>query len=69
MNAITAAAEHVAGTSQSFSPGSSGAAQGIFTAATLLLPMLARGEAIDARSLRGAMEAGFGASDADGAWV
>lgn len=40
----------------------------ILAAARLLLPRLERGERIDAVTLRGAMEAAFGASDADGAW-
>jgi predicted RNA methylase len=40
----------------------------ILTAAGLLLPHLERGEQIDATALRHAMEAGFGASDASGAW-
>ena len=37
-------------------------------AALLLLPHLERGQRIDAATLRGAMEAAFGASDATGAW-
>src|SRR5690606_19701185 len=41
----------------------------IFAAAGLLLPHLERGQRIDAATLRGAMEAGFGASDATGAWT
>jgi predicted RNA methylase len=41
----------------------------ILHAATLLLPALERGQAIDARCLRAAMEAAFGASDAAGAWA
>ena len=41
----------------------------IFTAAGLLLPHLERGQRVDAATLRGAMEAGFGASDATGAWT
>ncbi|WP_279482925.1 strawberry notch family protein [Aureimonas sp. SK2] len=40
----------------------------IFTAAGLLLPHLERGERVDAATLRSAMEAAFGASDATGAW-
>ncbi len=38
----------------------------VFTAAGLLLPHLERGQRVDAATLRGAMEAGFGASDATG---
>ena len=41
----------------------------IFTAAGLLLPHLERGQRVDAATLRGAMEAGFDASDATGAWT
>jgi hypothetical protein len=37
--------------------------------ASLLLPDLERGRTIDARSLRAAMEAAFGGSDAEGAWA
>ena len=40
----------------------------VFTAAGLLLPHLERGQRVDAATLRGAMEAAFGASDATGAW-
>jgi len=40
----------------------------VFAAAGLLLPHLERGQRIDAATLRGAMEAAFGASDATGAW-
>ncbi|MBL4918646.1 bifunctional class I SAM-dependent methyltransferase/DEAD/DEAH box helicase [Szabonella alba] len=43
-------------------------AASIFAAAGLLLPRLERGQRIDAATLRGAMEAAFGASDATGAW-
>ncbi len=41
----------------------------VFTAAGLLLPHLERGQRVDAATLRGAMEAAFGASDATGAWT
>ncbi len=44
------------------------ASRAIFTAAGRLLPHLERGQRIDAPSLRAAMEAAFGASDASGAW-
>jgi predicted RNA methylase len=40
----------------------------LVAAATLLLADLERGRAIDAQSLRNAMSAGFGGSDAEGAW-
>ncbi len=40
----------------------------VFIAAGLLLPHLERGQRVDAATLRGAMEAAFGASDATGAW-
>ena len=42
---------------------------GLFHAATALAQLLGQGRALDSRSLRSAMEAAFGASDADGAWV
>src|SRR5689334_10660156 len=40
----------------------------LFQAAVLLSEALARGRTLDARTLRPAMEAPFGASDAAGAW-
>ena len=40
----------------------------ILAAAHHLLPHLERGQPVDAATLRGAMEAAFGASDASGAW-
>jgi hypothetical protein len=43
-------------------------ADAIVAAANLLLADLARGVAIEARALRAAMIASFGASDAEGAW-
>src|ERR1700686_3783133 len=42
---------------------------GLFHAATLLAQLLGQGRALDSRALRSAMEAAFGASDAEGAWV
>ncbi len=44
-------------------------AAALFAAAELILPALARGEAIDAAALRAAMEAAFGGSDAAGLWA
>jgi predicted RNA methylase len=41
----------------------------ILAASNLLLPHLERGQRVDAVTLRGAMEAAFGASDAAGAWT
>ena len=41
----------------------------LFAAAELILPRLVRGEAVDAPTLRAAMEAAFGGSDADGLWT
>ena len=41
----------------------------LLTAARTLLPVLEAGHTLDAGSLRQAMTAAFGASDADGAWV
>jgi predicted RNA methylase len=46
----------------------SGGADALVAAANLLVADLARGVAIDARTLRVAMIAAFGASDAEGAW-
>src|SRR5260370_37611893 len=43
-------------------------ADALIGAANLLLTDLERGVAIDARALRAAMIASFGASDAEGAW-
>ncbi|WP_316204540.1 strawberry notch-like NTP hydrolase domain-containing protein [Bradyrhizobium sp. SZCCHNS3051] len=43
-------------------------AKAVLRAAELLLPNLTRGERIDARCLRLAMQTAFGASDADGSW-
>jgi len=42
---------------------------GLVHAATLLAQLLGQGRALDSRSLRSAMEAAFGASDAEGAWA
>ncbi|MCR8493021.1 bifunctional class I SAM-dependent methyltransferase/DEAD/DEAH box helicase [Brucella anthropi] len=44
-------------------------AASVFAAAGLLLPHIERGQRIDAATLRGAMEAAFGASDVTGAWT
>jgi len=41
----------------------------LIRAARLLLPHLERGQAIDAHTLRAAMETAFAGSDADGAWT
>src|SRR5580693_472716 len=42
---------------------------GLIHAATLLAQLLGQGRALDSRALRSTMEAAFGATDADGAWV
>ena len=42
---------------------------GLFHAATLLAQLLGQGRALDSRSLRSAMEAAFGSTDAEGTWV
>ena len=47
----------------------SGYAERIIAAANAILPSLTRGEPVDARALRLAMEAAFGGSDAEGAWA
>ena len=44
-------------------------AAALLAAATALLPELEAGRALDAKNLREAMSAAFGASDAQGAWV
>jgi protein strawberry notch len=44
------------------------AAVAIAAAAQQLLPNLERGQRVDAATLRAAMEAAFGTSDASGAW-
>ncbi|WP_315792168.1 MULTISPECIES: strawberry notch-like NTP hydrolase domain-containing protein [unclassified Bradyrhizobium] len=43
-------------------------AKAVLRAAELLLPILTRGERIDARCLRLVMQTAFGASDAEGSW-
>ena len=43
-------------------------ADALLAAARLILPTLERGQRLDSKTLRTAMEAAFGASDADGAW-
>ena len=43
-------------------------ASALVRAASALMEALAKGQALDARALREAMEAAFGASDAAGAW-
>src|SRR6516164_1179130 len=42
---------------------------GLIHAATLIAQLLGQGRAADSRALRSAMEAAFGGSDAEGAWV
>ena len=42
---------------------------GLIHAATLLAQLLGQGRALDSRALRSAMEAAFGGTDAEGAWV
>jgi predicted RNA methylase len=42
---------------------------GLIHAATLLAHLLGQGRALDTRALRSAMEAAFGGTDAEGAWV
>src|SRR5580700_11462588 len=46
----------------------SNTATAVVVAAKLLLAELERGRAVDAQTLRTAMTAGFGGSDAEGAW-
>src|SRR5260370_2595092 len=42
---------------------------GLIHAATLLAQLLGQGRALDSRALRSAMEAAFGGTDAEGAWL
>ena len=42
---------------------------GLFHAATLLAQLLGQGRALDSGTLRSAMEAAFGGTDAEGAWI
>ena len=42
---------------------------GLFHAATLLAQLLGQGRALDSRALRSTMEAAFGGTDAEGAWI
>ena len=42
---------------------------GLIHAATLLAQLLGQGRAVDSRALRSALEAAFGGTDAEGAWV
>ena len=51
------------------SPQSRSTPAALLAAARTLLPVLEAGRALDARTLREAMTAAFGASDADGAWL
>ncbi len=44
-------------------------ASALIAAAQALLPMLARGQSVDARALREAMTSAFGGSDAEGLWA
>ncbi|NLS26478.1 hypothetical protein S2M10_14610 [Sphingomonas sp. S2M10] len=67
MNMISASAAAQSAASLPLAPDGDTAAS-IFAAAGVLLPHLERGQRIDAATLRGAMEAAFGASDATGAW-
>ena len=69
MNAKFVSAAAIAAASsvvRTFQPSNS--AEALIGAANLLLNDLERGVAIDARVLRAAMVASFGASDAEGAW-
>src|SRR4051794_8830224 len=50
-------------------PSAGDTASALHQAATTLAAALSQGRAVDARALRHAMEAAFGASDSTGAWV
>ncbi|WP_372045129.1 MULTISPECIES: strawberry notch-like NTP hydrolase domain-containing protein [Tistrella] len=60
---MTASSAATAAASQPIVPASA-----LFRAAGHLLPDLARGRIVDARTLRAAMEQAFGGTDAEGAW-
>src|SRR5215831_3221507 len=68
MNLFVSAAATAAASSASPASQPSNTADAFIRAANLLLTHLERGVAIDARALRAAMIAAFGASDAEGAW-
>jgi len=67
MNMISASAAAQPATARPLDHDAETAAR-VFAAAGLLLPHFERGQRVDAATLRGAMEAAFGASDATGAW-
>ena len=54
---------------QPSAPQPTSASTALLVAARTLLPVLEAGRTLDARTLREAMTAAFGASDADGAWL
>ncbi|HKD31323.1 MAG TPA: strawberry notch family protein [Xanthobacteraceae bacterium] len=68
MNLFVSAAATAAASSASPASQPSNTADAFIRAANLLLTHLERGVAIDARALRAAMIASFGASDAQGVW-
>src|SRR5258708_4532957 len=70
MKLLTPAAEQAAATPPLFpEPPQTDRYPPLFAAATALVPTLAQGRALDARTMRAAMEAAFGGSDAEGAWT
>ena len=70
MTPIASAAAHAAATLPLFTPSPrTDTASSLLQAAATLMEALAKGQALDARALRAAMEAAFGASDAAGAFA
>jgi hypothetical protein len=69
MPAVLPAVAQSAATLPLFASAAPDTVSGLLHAATLLAQVLGQGRALDSRALRSAMEAGFSASDADGAWV
>ncbi|MYZ47893.1 strawberry notch-like NTP hydrolase domain-containing protein [Propylenella binzhouense] len=68
MTPISSAAAAPAASPLPFASSPADRAVALFRAGEQLLPVLARGEAVDARALRTTMESAFGGSDAEGLW-
>ena len=69
MKALAPAAGHAAAALPLFPSDSHPASSPHYRAAIALAHALGQGQALDARTLRRAMEAAFGGSDAEGAWI
>jgi predicted RNA methylase len=68
MDSISSSAAIAAASADALSTAESNIATALVEAAKLVLAELERGHAVDAQTLRTAMRAGFGRSDAEGAW-